>query len=208
MTYQNLENYIPLSDSVPIRSKDNPINPYSEIGQDAFVYQTLNGKTNGTFLEIGGHDYIISSNSYRLEKECNWSGIGIELDKGFEDGWLRNRPNSRFVHGNALTINYGELLKTYNMPYTIDYLSVDIDPSDATLRALIQLLDTSVGYKFNVITFETDYYSNQTTREPSRKILMDAGYILVKSGVCSWLGEQDDFYVHENFRSTINKGEL
>ena len=201
MTHQNLEKYISLSQTLPIRSKDNPINPYSEIGQDAFVYQALNGKTNGTFLEIGGHDYIISSNTYRLEKECNWSGIGIEIDNGYEEGWIRNRPNSKFVHDNALTVDYGELLNRFNMPMTIDYVSIDIDPSENTLAALRRLLSTSIGYTFNVVTFETDYYKNTNTREPSRTILRDAGYILVKPGVCSWLGEQDDFYIHSTVHS-------
>lgn len=196
-----LENYIPLSDPLPPRSRENPVNPYSEIGQDKFVYETLNGKTGGTFVEIGAHDYLISSNTYRLEKECGWCGIGIELDRRFEQGWLQHRPNSKFITANALSLDYNKLFSQFNMPSVIDYVSVDIDPSESTLAALVQLLTTSTDYRFNVVTFETDYYSNQSTREPSRKILMDAGYVLVRPGVCGWLGEQDDFYVHH----TINQ---
>lgn len=203
MTSHFLENYIPLSAPLPPRSRENPVNPYSEIGQDKFVYEILNGKTGGTFVEIGAHDYLTSSNTYRLEKECGWRGIGIELDVGFQNGWIQNRPNSTFIHADALLLDYNEVFKSFDMPSTIDYISVDIDPSEKTLAALVQLLNTSNEYKFNVITFETDYYSNQTTREPSRKLLKDAGYVLVKPGVCSWLGEQDDFYVHHTLHSHL-----
>ena len=181
-----------------IPSANNPVNAYSEIGQDQFVIDTFKNKRDGTFLEVGGHDYIISSNTYRLEKELNWSGIGVEIDNNFKSGWDNNRPNSTFIHANAITLDYGQLLKTYNMPPVIDYLSVDIDPPQNTLAALIQILNTATDFKFNVITFETDYYKDQSTRDVSRSILKNANYMLIKAGVCSWLGEQDDFYIHAN----------
>ena len=43
-----------------------------------------------------------------------------------------------------------------NYPKQIDYLSLDIDPSEATLAALKKLpLDE---YRFSVITYETEVY--------------------------------------------------
>jgi len=183
--------------TLPLPSHENPVNNYSEIGQDKFVYDILKGKTGGTFLEIGAHDYIISSNTYRLEKEYNWFGIGVELNPDFKEGWLKNRTNSKFILTDAKTLDYGKLFQEHNMPKIIDYVSIDIDPPVNTLAALIQLLKTSKEYRFNVITFETDYYKDPNIREPSREIIKNAGYVLIKPGVCSYLGEQDDFYIHK-----------
>lgn len=50
----------------------------SQLGQDMWVNEILNGKKNGFFVEIGAHDGITLSNSYFFEKELNWKGICIE----------------------------------------------------------------------------------------------------------------------------------
>lgn len=49
-----------------------------------FVLSILNGKTNGTYLEIGAHTLIDVNNTYLLESVFNWRGVPIE----FEDKWV------------------------------------------------------------------------------------------------------------------------
>ena len=47
-------------------------------GQDIWVLNQLNHKRNGYFLEIGAYDGIKYSNTYRLEKIYDWTGICVE----------------------------------------------------------------------------------------------------------------------------------
>lgn len=159
--------------------------------QDRFVAETLKFKKNGTFLDIGCHHYKNISNTYYLENELEWSGIGVELEPSFEKDWIEHRPNSKFVCADAVNLDYAKLLKEHNMPKVIDYLSLDIEPPLLTFQALLKLFETD--YVFNVVTFETDYYREKTTRDASRKIFKDRGYVFIKE-----INNQDDFYIHSS----------
>lgn len=160
--------------------------------QDKFVAETLEFKKDGTFLDIGCHHYKNISNTYYLENELNWRGIGIDIECHFEQGWIENRSNSKFVCGDAVTMDYDVLLKQNNMPLVIDYLSVDIEPPLLTFAALKKLFETD--YVFGVVTFETDFYREQSTRDESRELFKQKGYVFIKE-----LNSQDDYYIHSSF---------
>jgi len=51
---------------------------FSQFGQDRFVDEFFNKKTNGVFLDIGANEGVHISSTYFLEKYRNWSGICIE----------------------------------------------------------------------------------------------------------------------------------
>lgn len=161
--------------------------------QDKFVAETLDFKKNGTFLDIGCHDYKNISNTYFLENELNWSGIGVDIECSFEKGWVDNRPNSKFICGDATTLDYGALLEQNNMPKIIDYLSIDLEPPVRTFEALKKLFETD--YIFRVVTFETDYYRQKSTRDESRELFAQRGYVFIKD-----LNNQDDFYIHSSIQ--------
>jgi hypothetical protein len=160
--------------------------------QDQFVAETLEFKKDGTFLDIGCHHYKNISNTYYLENELNWRGIGIDIECHFEQGWIENRSNSKFVCGDAVTMDYDVLLKQNNMPLVIDYLSVDIEPPLLTFAALKKLFETD--YVFGVVTFETDFYREQSTRDESRELFKQKGYVFIKE-----LNSQDDYYIHSSY---------
>jgi len=166
----------------------------SQIGQDEFVLNAARKHLAGkyTFLDIGCHDYKEISNTYALEKDYGWRGVGIDIDPKWEAGWKENR-DSVFVLADATTADYGKILSEASMPIVIDYLSMDLEPPPLTLKALERLFE--FGYGFNIITYETDFYRNGEfgdLRSPSREFLNDRGYVLVKEG------EQDDFYIHQS----------
>lgn len=160
--------------------------------QDKFVAETLEFKKNGTFLDIGCHHYKDISNTYYLESELRWSGVGIDIECHFEQGWIDNRSNSKFVCADAVTMDYDTLLKANNMPLVIDYLSVDLEPPVLTFAALKKLFETD--YVFKVVTFETDFYREQSTRDESRELFKQRGYVFIKE-----LNQQDDYYIHESY---------
>lgn len=158
------------------------------IGQDKFVAETLKNKIDGTFLDVGCHHYKEISNTYFFEKELNWRGIAIDIDKSFESEWKTHRKNSLFVCTDATTVDYKKILKSNNMPKIIDYLSIDLEPPQLSLKALEKILDTD--YLFRVVTFETDAYRQLETRDASRELFKYKGYTFVEER-CA----QDDFYV-------------
>ena len=154
---------------------------YSQALQDIFVLTMLNGKENGTYVEIGGAHPININNTYLLEKTFGWSGISFEINQDLAK-FYNTKRNNKCICTDATQVNYSEVFEENNLPNQIDYLQIDIDPSFQSLASLkkIDLQD----YRFSVITFETDAYQGSTAvLEQSRSILQGNGYQLVASNV-------------------------
>jgi hypothetical protein len=61
----------------PIRGQ--PIESYSQAGQDLFVLAMLQEKSHGSFLEIGAGHASWGNNTYLLERKYNFSGLSLDL---------------------------------------------------------------------------------------------------------------------------------
>ena len=169
---------------------------YGQIGQDKFVVDVLKGKQNGTFLDVGCHEARNLSNTWHLEKELGWRGIAIDCDPTWMGQWATERPGSVFVLGDACALDYAVLLAAQHISQPVDYLSLDLEPPEATWRCLQHIL--SFPIIFRTVTFETDYYRYKESRDPSRALMQAHGYVLTRPGVPGMFGEQDDFYVHQS----------
>lgn len=183
--YENLRHKFPESENIK--------NNYSQAFQDMFVLSMLNGKTNGTYVEIGGDHPVVINNTYLLEKNFGWKGISFEIIQSAVDTYNNVRSNKCLCE-DATKINYTELFELNNFPKQIDYLQVDIEPAKQTLSALKKV--DFENYRYSVITFETDaYVGNIDVINDSRNYLIEKGYELVVSNVCNDGNPFEDWYV-------------
>lgn len=156
---------------------------YSQVGQDDFVIQTLNHKTNGVYVEIGAYHSTEISNTYLLEKDYGWTGISFEIEPDRVEEFNNNRLNKCYK-ADATVFDYKTLFYMLDMPKQIDYLQVDIEPSPKTLKALLAL--PLNDYRFSVITFEHDLYAHESPLEVKniqKEVLSGLGYELVRENV-------------------------
>lgn len=172
----------------------------SQIGQDIFVSKMLDGKKNGYFLEIGSNDPIHINNTYFLEKNYNWTGLMIDYDASFEESYKKIRPNSHYMIGDAVEMNYSEKLESLNFPKDMDYLQIDLEVSNGSTLNTLFNLDMNVfnKYRFATVTFEHDIYTGNyyDTRNISRQIFESNGYVMVFSDVRNGSCPFEDWYVH------------
>lgn len=171
-------------------------NSYSQVLQDIFILSILNGKENGTYLEIGSGDPQNLNNSYLLETVFNWTGLSIDLNKSLIDKYKNLRKNPAICE-DATKLDYTSLLSNITKDNTVDYLQLDCDPSNITYEILTKIPFDK--YKFRVITYEHDYYLDITRsyKQKSREFLEKNGYLLVVNdvspeGSCSF----EDWWVH------------
>jgi tetratricopeptide (TPR) repeat protein len=169
---------------------------YSQVMQDMFVLTMLDGKREGTFVEIGSGDPFIGNNTFLLEDKFNWSGVSIDYSKAYTDAF-KSRKKSKHLVKDATKINYDELFRELNLPKDIDYLQLDCDPNSTTYEVLKMI--PFADYRFAVITYEHDDYTEGGRKfsERSRKYLKKMGYVLVVDNispdrVCSF----EDWWVH------------
>ena len=110
------------------------IKTYSADGQDLFVQEVMKGKRQGTFVDIGAAMPIQNNNTYLFQSEYDWSGLLIENDVNYVMQLMSRCPKASVLQFDATTLDYEWAFKKWNMPKVIDYLSLDIDPPDATLE--------------------------------------------------------------------------
>lgn len=151
-------------------------NNFSQTYQDIFVLTALDGKKDGTYLEIGAAHPFHNSNTALLER-FGWKGIGIELKSDLADAHQKERKN-KILCEDALKVDYEKLLNE-NYDFIIDYLQLDIEPSKNTFEALLSIPFNK--YQFRVITYEHDHYVDMigNYREKSRRYLSAMGYTLL-----------------------------
>jgi hypothetical protein len=169
---------------------------YGQVYQDMFILMMLNGKKNGTYLEIGSADPLHGNNTALLEKLFGWTGVGIERDMRMVLDYMTARKN-KIRCENALEVNYHELLQNLAVDGCVDYLQLDCEPSKTTydIMTMIPFDD----YKFAVITYEHDHYvdMDKLYRDKSRRFLFNKGYKLVVNDVSAdGISSFEDWWVH------------
>ena len=172
---------------------ENIENNWSQSMQDIFVMSMLDGKRNGVYVEIGADQPRVISNTYLLEKDFDWSGISFELDAD-KVAFFNTIRENKCLCEDATLYNYKSLFEELNYPKQIDYLQLDIDPAEGTLRALKALpLD---DYRFSVITYETDVYSSGADIQDEQiEILESHGYQLVAKNVKCEGNPYEDWWI-------------
>jgi hypothetical protein len=154
----------------------------SQSYQDKFAFDIAG--SNGTYIEIGAHKPVKSSNTYMLEVGHGWRGISVELDQTYNRFWVKHPERKNRVYWeSALDFNYAAALKENNLPTHINYLSCDIEPPNNTFAALQRVIEQ--GITFDCITFEHDLYNYQDVDYNiiATKYLEDKGYKVAVSNV-------------------------
>lgn len=171
-------------------------NSHGQAYQDLFVLSCLDGKRDGTYLEIGSAGPYYGNNTAILEEEFGWFGFGVDFDEKFVNDY-RSKRNNPILQQNALEIDYDLLLEGYAKDGIIDYLQLDCEPSSITYEIMTKIPFDK--YKFAVITYEHDHYQDRTKsyRKKSREYLTSRGYELVVSDVSNDGNSSfEDWYVH------------
>jgi len=176
---------------------------YSQSYQDMFILTMLNGKQNGTYVEIGCGEPYYKSNTVLLEENFNWSGISIDIDEYYVNEFNKVRK-SKAICADATKLNYNTLLEKN----TYDYLQIDCDPPIISYQILLKIPFELC--KFAVITFEHDHYLSESSeiKEKSRKYLSSFGYVLCVGDIgCNKYNSYEDWWVHPDLVSQeiINK---
>jgi tetratricopeptide (TPR) repeat protein len=169
---------------------------YSHTYQDMFVLSMLDGKKNGTYLEIGAADPFHVSNTALLEQNYNWTGVSLEILPHEVEKFNTHRKNKTIL-ADATKVDYNVFIEENFDTTDIDYLQVDCEPPSVTFDILKMIPFDK--YRFAVITFEHDHYLDTSLpyREESRKYLQSKGYQLAVSDIAPTnIANYEDWWIH------------
>lgn len=165
---------------------------HGQAGQDAWVYEMLEHKQDGFYVDLGCSDAQKHSNTYALETYAGWSGLLVDTLDGCE---LRK---GTFIKSDAANPNGRLKLYYRTLPPLMDFLSLDCD--DATMGAFNALPWDDI--RFRVATIETDVYrKGPVERDKIRAAMHGMGYTLVAGDVfVEWpegtFVPYEDWYAH------------
>ena len=169
---------------------------YSRHFQDMFVLSLLNGKKNGSFIEVGSGHPTLFNNTYLLETKFDWKGISVEHSERMCAQFSRERKTN-IVYADANELDYKQLLKQNCMEQKVDLLRIN---SDASSLKVLQNIPFN-KHEFNIIQFQhNSCWWGTEIKEASRKLLEKIGYILFVSDVA--IDEKngyEDWWVHPAF---------
>lgn len=167
---------------------------HSQSFQDMFVLAATQGRQGGTYLEIGSAEPFKGNNTALLETEFGWRGLSIDFDRNKVEQFMEQRKNW-VLCVDATKVDYAKVLDSFGLPTDIDYLQVDCDPPDVTYEILKMI--PWATHRFAVITFEHDFYHNNTIKQLSRDFLYSKGYVLVASDIAyNQVHSYEDWWVH------------
>lgn len=70
---------------------------YSYFDEEALIRNFFQDERDGYFVDVGANHYERLSNTYYLEKNLGWSGLGIDAQDEYASDYLRYRPRTKFV---------------------------------------------------------------------------------------------------------------
>jgi FkbM family methyltransferase len=83
-------------ESAPLRAQFGP-NRYSQVLEEWIIRDHFHDRREGIFIDVGAGDYRKFSNTYYLETHLGWSGVAVDPQRSFEDGYRNNRPKTTFL---------------------------------------------------------------------------------------------------------------
>lgn len=122
----------------------------SRYGEEWIVRDFFQDMRGGVFVDIGANHYQQDSNTYYLEQELGWSGIAIEPQIQFADGYRLHRPRTAFVplfvsdvsHDEAvLYLPDNDLIASSNLAFVESEGGVAATPLTVDTATLDDILD-------------------------------------------------------------------
>lgn len=166
---------------------------YSRHFQDMFVLSVLNGKRDGTFIELGSGHPTLFNNTKLLEEEFGWRGISLDISERMCAIFSRER-STNVILADAAETNYEIMFKQNVQEQHIDFLRINAE--GGSIPALERIpFDKHV---FNVIQFQHNVcWWGEEVAVKSREILQKLGYIcLVPNVAVSDKLAYEDWWVH------------
>lgn len=85
---------------------------YSQKDEELIIRDFFDDRKGGFFVDVGSFHWKDYSTTYFLEKHLGWSGIAIDAQPAFAEGYKQNRPNTKFF-SYAVTDKSGDTVKLY-----------------------------------------------------------------------------------------------
>ena len=126
---------------------------YSMGLEEWFIRDFFNDMKGRVFVDVGAWEPTRGSNTYRLERDLNWTGLAVDALEEFSPRYRRERPKTMFLSA----------------------FVTDVDDGTATLYVPRRLTEVASGSEAMVRIFETAMVARSVRRRTLDSLLDEAG---------------------------------
>lgn len=70
---------------------------FTDGAEEWLIRDFFHDRRGGTFVDVGANHYRQGSKTYYLERNLGWSGLAVEPQREFEEGYRAERPRTKFL---------------------------------------------------------------------------------------------------------------
>jgi FkbM family methyltransferase len=138
---------------------------YSANAEEWLIRDFFKDRRGGVFVDVGANHYRDNSNTYFLETQRGWSGVAVDAQREFADGYVAHRPRTTFV--TAFVSDRGGTVPLYipknnramassDEPF-VDYLDDVAEKREVQTATLTHILDTVGIDQFDLLSMDIEF---------------------------------------------------
>jgi FkbM family methyltransferase len=146
----------------------------SRYGEEWIIRDFFGEQRNGVFVDVGANHYQRDSNTYFLETTLGWSGVAIDPQAKFADGYAGNRPRTKFI---ALFVSdtsnreavlhvpkNNDLIASSSVTFVKDEGGDDVVPVRANTTTLDDVLERSGISSIDFLSIDVELHEPQVLK--------------------------------------------
>jgi FkbM family methyltransferase len=146
----------------------------SRYGEEWIIRDFFGEQRDGVFVDVGANHHQRDSNTFFLETKLGWSGVAIDPQAKFADGYAANRPRTRFVplfvsdsSNNEAVLHVpknNDLIASSSMTFVKEEGGDDIVPIRANTTTLDDVLERSGIRKVDFLSIDVELHEPQVLK--------------------------------------------
>jgi FkbM family methyltransferase len=140
---------------------------FSEREEEWIIRDFFQDKRGGTFLDVGANHYQDASKTFYLESRLGWSGLAVEPQKQFAEGYAQHRPKTKFFPffvsdvsnqtAKLYVLNRSSMVASSDKAFVERFGTPD-EVRDVPTITLNDLLDTEHVEKIDLMTLDIELH--------------------------------------------------
>lgn len=146
----------------------------SRYGEEWIIRDFFGEQRGGVFVDVGANHHQRDSNTYFLETTLGWSGVAIDPQAKFADGYAANRPRTTFIPlfvsdtSNSEAVLHvpknNDLIASASVAFVKEEGGDDVVPVRANTTTLDDVLERSGIARIDFLSIDVELHEPQVLK--------------------------------------------
>ena len=139
----------------------------SRYGEEWIIRDFFGDQRDGVFVDVGANHFQRDSNTYFLETQLGWSGLAIEPQVKFSEGYQSNRPRTKFIplfvsdvsnREATMFVPSNDLIASADRAFIESEGGADVEPMKVNTTTLDDILERSDITRIDFLSLDVELH--------------------------------------------------